>query len=853
MAVNLRDHVSTSPALSWNKTAGANNYRLEVNTNPDFIGTVIFDNSSIADTIQALSGLSYNTTYYWRVTASSNSLAKTTTSDVYSFTTKLATVTLVSPANNSTGINLTPALTWTEIAGADKYRLEINTSPDFNNKVIYDQDTVSLPSTQVSGLFDNTTYYWRVTALNNGGNSSDVSGTFYFATRATTGVEPLNGSKAISTSPTLKWNRTIGASSYRLEVNTNPDFSNTVIFDNSLITDTIHVLTGLSNNTTYYWRITANSNSLAKTKTSDIYSFTTKLATVTPTSPANNSTGISLVPVLSWTAIPGADKYRLEVNTKIDFSGIIIYDQDTVSMTTKKIGGLFDNITYYWRVTAINNNGNSSDLSNTFSFTTRQTELVVATNGATFVSTSPSLVWNKISGATGYRLEVNINPDFSGIVIYDNASITDTLQALTGLNNNTTYYWRVTAYSNSLTKTTLSDVYSFTTKLAKVNLISPVRNSNGISLSPVIEWTSVPGADRYRLEVNTRSDFKGTVIYDLDTVNSTSKQIGGLFDNTSYYWRVTAFNNSGNASDPSDTLAFTTIAGNSIEPINGATFISTSPTLIWNKISGADNYRLEVNTQSDFTGTNISDSLSIKDTLLTLSDLSNNTTYYWRVTAYSNNLSKITTSDTYNFTTKLASVNLISPVHNSTGIPLSPILSWTAVEGADRYRLEVNIEADFNSRVVYDQDTLSLPLQQIETLSSSTNYFWRVTALNNRKNSSDASSTFGFITASPTDILTFSNIIPQEYKLFQNYPNPFNPTTTIRYALPLESNIRISLYDVLGQEVKLLYNSTKSAGYHELTFDATNLASGIYFFRISATSTREIEAFVDTKKLMLMK
>ena len=72
---------------------------------------------------------------------------------------------------------------------------------------------------------------------------------------------------------------------------------------------------------------------------------------------------------------------------------------------------------------------------------------------------------------------------------------------------------------------------------------------------------------------------KGTVIYDLDTVNSTSKQIGGLFDNAFYYWRVTALNNSGNASDPSDTLVFTTMVGNSIEPINGATSISISPVL----------------------------------------------------------------------------------------------------------------------------------------------------------------------------------------------------------------------------------------------------------------------------------
>ena len=88
------------------------------------------------------------------------------------------------------------------------------------------------------------------------------------------------------------------------------------------------------------------------------------------TSPVNNATDLILAPTLSWSSISGADKYRLEVNTKLDFTGTVVYDQDTVSTSTKQIGGLTDNTKYYWRVTALNNSGNSSDTSSTFNFTT---------------------------------------------------------------------------------------------------------------------------------------------------------------------------------------------------------------------------------------------------------------------------------------------------------------------------------------------------------------------------------------------------------------------------------------------------------------------------------------------------
>jgi outer membrane protein assembly factor BamB len=99
-------------------------------------------------------------------------------------------------------------------------------------------------------------------------------------------------------------------------------------------------------------------------------------------------------------------------------------------------------------------------------------------------------------------------------------------------------------------------------------------------------------------------------------------------------------------------------------------------------------------------------------------------------------------------------------------------------------------------------------------------------------------------------ILSVSTRSPQSamaYILDQNYPNPFNPSTTIRYGLPHQSEVSLTVFNMLGQQVRTLVNETQDAGYHALRFDGTNLASGVYFCRIQAGS------FVQTKRLLLLK
>ncbi|MDZ7762994.1 MAG: T9SS type A sorting domain-containing protein [Melioribacteraceae bacterium] len=89
--------------------------------------------------------------------------------------------------------------------------------------------------------------------------------------------------------------------------------------------------------------------------------------------------------------------------------------------------------------------------------------------------------------------------------------------------------------------------------------------------------------------------------------------------------------------------------------------------------------------------------------------------------------------------------------------------------------------------------------------------------------------------------------LAKKFELSQNYPNPFNPSTVIKFAIPQTSEVSLKVYNVLGQEVKTLINTEMNAGSYEVKFNASQLASGIYFYSIQAGD------FTATKKMMLLK
>jgi hypothetical protein len=94
---------------------------------------------------------------------------------------------------------------------------------------------------------------------------------------------------------------------------------------------------------------------------------------------------------------------------------------------------------------------------------------------------------------------------------------------------------------------------------------------------------------------------------------------------------------------------------------------------------------------------------------------------------------------------------------------------------------------------------------------------------------------------------------PTTFALDQNFPNPFNPTTKIQYQLPIDSKVILKVYDVLGREVTTLLNDIRPAGYHDAQWDAGNVASGVYFYRMEAQPLTGGSGFLEIKKLMVVK
>ena len=99
----------------------------------------------------------------------------------------------------------------------------------------------------------------------------------------------------------------------------------------------------------------------------------------------------------------------------------------------------------------------------------------------------------------------------------------------------------------------------------------------------------------------------------------------------------------------------------------------------------------------------------------------------------------------------------------------------------------------------------------------------------------------------PLSVELIDNQIPNQFQLSQNYPNPFNPTTNIEYSIPVSGIVAITVHNILGQTVDNLVNEFQPAGTYRVTWNGSNLPSGMYFYQINAST------FTKTMKMILLK
>ena len=372
----------------------------------------------------------------------------------------------------------------------------------------------------------------------------------------------------------------------------------------------------------------------------------------------------------------------------------------------------------------------------------------------------------------------------------------------------------------------------------------------------------------YKLVLDTPDP--GIIEYDagIDTFFILSEP---LIDNIQYFWQVIAEDLSGfQTVNENGYHTFYTNTNNDfpgvvslVAPLDGSIQSDLTPNFYWTESEDPDPMDHVTYTMSWLEmGTVDAQSVDLDSNGVTPeTDLMDNTGYHWTVKAMDMDGAS-SQSDTSHFFADAfpeppATFVTLTPVNEAAGVGTEVEFTWEAALDPDpvetiHYRLVyVNTLEDWQDTSTY---VVSEPVEETSIsliLEDNSQYYWGVIARD-----SD-----GFIVGSndntPNTLVvgTLSideNLIPKVFALHQNYPNPFNPTTQIRYDLPEDQFVTITIYDVMGRKIRSLVNINQTAGYHTIRWDARNdigesISAGIYIYMIQATK------FNKTRKLVFLK
>jgi len=264
----------------------------------------------------------------------------------------------------------------------------------------------------------------------------------------------------------------------------------------------------------------------------------------------------------------------------------------------------------------------------------------------------------------------------------------------------------------------------------------------------------------------------------------------------------------------------------------------------WEMVEEALFYNIQASRTEDFNdliADKISSGTSTKIGSLELGEIQ----YFWRIRS-NNGGNPSAFSETRSFFSSIEVPVLTYPEDTGVDIPVQPEFQWEAVDGATYYRIQVAIRSNFNPlAIVFDSTNIITNTITPPQLGDNTKHYWRVQSFTDTYEG-PTSESWSFTTVSATDIEE-ETTVPESFVLNQNYPNPFNPSTSIRFGVPIESKVRISIYNLLGEQIIELANEHFRAGYHEVIWNAGSESSGIYLVKMKA------DKYSSTIKVLLVK
>lgn len=367
----------------------------------------------------------------------------------------------------------------------------------------------------------------------------------------------------------------------------------------------------------------------------------------------------------------------------------------------------------------------------------------------------------------------------------------------------------------------------------------PENKVTGLDTSVTFKWNTVDNAQTFKFQLSENTGF--TNLVSDESLSDTTITVDGLKRGTVYYWKVRIVNAEGELGPWTPISNFITYTPLPESPTGLRIRTHERRTdyifFTWNKIENADNYYMEVADDSLFTA--VVNSGFASSTERTVYDVNEGDHYYWRVQgrniAGSGPWSKV-----HNFTFIMTPAYLEIQSDNSESI----VLSWDDNSHVEEGFIIERKEGLSGSYSVID----TLEANEDEYTDSSfdgavTDYTYRINAYLG----SETSNYSNEATLAVTSIEFDNSETPAEYVLSQNYPNPFNPVTQIQFGLPEPANVKLEVFSITGQKVEELVNEPHRAGFHAVSFDAKNLASGIYIYRLYSGNQ------VLTNKMILMK
>ena len=416
-------------------------------------------------------------------------------------------------------------------------------------------------------------------------------------------------------------------------------------------------------------------------------------------------------------------------------------------------------------------------------------------------------------------------------------------------------------------------------------LSAPADSAMGQPQNLTLSWNASAEATYYTLQVSEDENFSGLVFNESDLIDSV-QLVSGLDLNTAYYWRVSATNTNGTRAF-SNQMIFTTWES-----------VPTSPDSV--NLGTAGNYVLLAKTAiSTVPASVITGDVGISpaaETYITGFNLTDATGYATSPqvtgTVYASDMASPTPS---NLTTAVSDMELaftdaagrVTP--DFVELHVGDLGGKTLIPGLYKWGNTViaptsfEINGDANSIWIFQiAGDLTVSSDINVTLAGGAqakNIFWQVSgevtigtnahfegiilsmtainfntgaSLNGRALAQSAITLDQSTITQPTNTQATSiegteNSLPGTFMLSQNYPNPFNPSTVIGYQIPVNTDVRLEVFNMLGQSVALLVNEQKAAGSHTVSFDASALSSGIYIYRIHSAG------FNQTRKMLLIK